>query len=208
MTILESRCVGWVVSYHRCSCETHLDQLGFQLLLQVVGLRRSGATGPQLDSQRSQLPAGLHSRWTFITNVDTKLIVRTFWTTYLSDAQVCWQYGICACSHQTTWWTESFEYINLKTEQQQYRNSVTHLESQAGCSLVAVRTVESVGIAVAEMPTGHGESLYQICEKNISFKSRTLNSWSLPLWRCHQVAHQGWKYWVCPSLSWHWESAG
>lgn len=117
MTILESRCVGWVVSYHRCSCETHLDQLGFQLLLQVVGLRRSGATGPQLDSQRSQLPAGLHSRWTFITNVDTKLIVRTFWTTYLSNAQVCWQYGICACSHQTTWWTESFEYINLKTEQ-------------------------------------------------------------------------------------------
>lgn len=166
MTILESKCVGWVLSYHRCSSVMHLDQLGFQLLLQVVGLRRSGATDPRLDSQCSQLPAVLNSRWTFVTNFDTKLIVHTFWTTYLSDAQVCWQYGICACSHQTTWQTESFEYICLKTEQQ-YRNkpSVTHLESQVGCSLVAVRTVESVGIAVAEMPTGYGESLYKICKK-------------------------------------------
>lgn len=117
MTILESKCVGWVGSYHRRSSVMHLDQLGFQPFLQVVGLRPSGATGPRLDSQCSQLPAVLNSRWTFVTNFDTKLIVQTFRTTYLSDAQVCWQYGICACSHQTTWRTESFEYTRLKNEQ-------------------------------------------------------------------------------------------
>lgn len=75
LTILESKCVGWVWSYHRRSCVMHLDQLGFQLLLQVVGLRRSGATDPRLDSQCSQLPAVVDSRWTFITSSDTKLIV-------------------------------------------------------------------------------------------------------------------------------------